>query len=182
VSVLGQENFPPTDRASTDGTLAYNTLRVLPVSTSYIHPLTVTLSGTSFVSPRYFTSSFTACSNSAKGRKSSPRALSSAAASGLRVVQISFLVAITRITENPPYPRFFSTKPYASSLSNVNMPQPVCLTRTISCVPRSCSEMTMLRNATCAEAPAYNVDPSAYLDSFAGDSHRSSPKIQREAG
>ena len=35
------------------------------------------------------------------------------------------------------------------------MPHPVCLTNRISVVPRSCSEMMMLRRASWALAPAY---------------------------
>lgn len=52
------------------------------------------------------------------------------------------------------YPRFSATSLYASSFWNVSIPHPVCFTSTISCVPRSCCEMMMLRRASEAEAPA----------------------------
>lgn len=56
--------------------------------------------------------------------------------------------------ERGAYPRVFATRPYAASFVKVSIPQPVCLTSRISTVPRSCSEMTMLRRASTAEAPA----------------------------
>ncbi len=125
------------------------TLTVLPVSTSYTQPLIVTLSGTNLVFLRYCTSAFTASVNSGNARKSNPRDFNSAVASDL------YLSVRLRDHFQKQYPRFFSTKLWASSFLNVSMPHPVCLTSTISSVPSNCSEMMMLLSASCADAPAY---------------------------
>lgn len=54
-------------------------------------------------------------------------------------------------------PRFFFTTATPSSFLNVNIPQPVCLMRRISSVPRSCSEMTREHRASRALAPAFRM-------------------------
>ena len=119
-----------------------------PVSTSYTHPLTVTLSGTALLRCTYATSSLTASSRSGNGRKSKPPSASL-----------------------PSAPRFASTTLYASSFRKVNMPQPVCLITNSSVMPRSCSEMTMERRASRTDPPALQMtwaSPSSIPKAAAG--------------
>ena len=109
----------------------YSTALTFPVSTSYTHPVMVTLSATALHSRKYLTSSLTASSKSGKGKKSKPPNASA-----------------------PALPKFASTTLYASWFLKVNMPHPECLTNRTSFVPRSCWEMTMERRASRADAPA----------------------------
>ena len=106
----------------------------LPVSTSYIQPLTLTESGIALLPFKKVTSSLTPCSRFPNGRKSSPSNSAS-----------------------PSAPRFCATTPWASWLLNVNIPHPVCLINTISVVPSSCSEMTSERKASLALPPAFRI-------------------------
>ena len=113
---------------------SYSTALTFPVSTSYTHPLMVTLSGMAWLARNRDTSSLTPCSKFAKGRKSRP--ISSSFAS---------------------WPRFCSTILIASSFVKVSMPHPVCLISKISSVLSSCCEMTRDRKASFADPPALRM-------------------------
>lgn len=127
----------------------------MPVSTSYIQPLIGTESGINLLDFKNVMSSLTLLSSSGKAKKSNLRDFSSASASGLVRGLATVSEDNSSLEDGRAHPRFFATRPYASSFLKVSMPQPVCLTSKISLVPSSCSEMMMLRRASTADAPAY---------------------------
>lgn len=103
--------------------LIQTTRLVLPVSTSYTHPLIVTESGTTFDAFKNSTSLTTAASSSGKVRKSRFFALSSLTAAGLQTAEKETSQPYRSFSSNPPGNQ---TPPKRRRLNKKrNLPQPL---------------------------------------------------------